>query len=92
VRFNPDRLAEEAECPVLPPSGGGRATTSQSSDVLDTLPTTPNTALLWAQEAKDRLREIVEGFFFRGSGSEMKGDDRPARKPTIISLRGGSNE
>ncbi len=33
--------------------------------VLDTLPPIPSTTLLSAQEAKDRLREIVEGFFFR---------------------------
>jgi hypothetical protein len=32
---------------------------------LDALSPTPSTALLSAQDAKDRLREIVEGFFFR---------------------------
>jgi len=32
---------------------------------LDTLSPTPSTISLSAQEAKDRLREIVEGFFFR---------------------------
>jgi hypothetical protein len=32
---------------------------------LDTLEPVPDTTLLSAQEAKDRLREIVEGFFFR---------------------------
>jgi hypothetical protein len=32
---------------------------------LDALSPTPSTALLSAQEAKDRLREIVERFFFR---------------------------
>jgi hypothetical protein len=32
--------------------------------VLDTLEALRNTALLSAQEAKGRLREIVEGFFF----------------------------
>ena len=32
---------------------------------MDALQPTPSTALLSAQEAKDRLREIVEGFFFR---------------------------
>jgi hypothetical protein len=31
---------------------------------LDALQRTPSTVLLSAQEAKDRLREIVEGFFF----------------------------
>jgi|SRR5271165_38312 len=33
--------------------------------VLDALPPAPSTALLSAEEAKERLREIVEGFFFR---------------------------
>jgi hypothetical protein len=33
--------------------------------VLDTLPPSPSTALLSAQKASERLREIVEGFFFR---------------------------
>jgi hypothetical protein len=32
---------------------------------LDTPPPTPNPALLSAEEAKEKLREIVEGFFFR---------------------------
>jgi hypothetical protein len=32
---------------------------------LDTLEPIPSTTLFSAQEAKDRLREIVEGFFFR---------------------------
>jgi hypothetical protein len=32
---------------------------------LDTLPPTPSPTLLSAKEAKERLREIVEGFFFR---------------------------
>ena len=32
---------------------------------LDTLPPTPSTALLSAGDASERLREIVEGFFFR---------------------------
>ena len=43
---------------ISPPSGGLRA-------ALDTLEPLPSTAVLSAQEAKDRLREIVEGFFFR---------------------------
>jgi len=38
---------------------------------LDALQRTPSTVLLSAQEAKDRLREIVEGFFFR----RLKGED-----------------
>jgi hypothetical protein len=33
--------------------------------VLDALQPTPSTALLSAGEAKEKLREIVEGFFFR---------------------------
>jgi hypothetical protein len=32
---------------------------------LDTIEPIPSTTLLSAQEAKDRLREIVEGFFLR---------------------------
>jgi hypothetical protein len=32
---------------------------------LDILAPTPNIPLLSAQEAKERMREIVEGFFFR---------------------------
>jgi hypothetical protein len=32
---------------------------------LDTLLQTPTTTLPSADEAKDRLREIVDGFFFR---------------------------
>src|SRR5271166_4102529 len=39
---------------------------------LDTLPPAPSTALFSAQEAKERLREIVEGFFFR----QLRADDR----------------
>ena len=38
---------------------------------LDSLPPTTSPALLSAQEAKEKLREIVEGFFFRG----LKGED-----------------
>jgi hypothetical protein len=34
------------------------------------LPPTPSTTLLSASEAKERLREIVEGFFFRKLRSE----------------------
>jgi hypothetical protein len=43
---------------------------------LDTLEPIPSTTLLSAQEAKDRLREIVEGFFFRrvrGEGGKQVG-------------------
>jgi hypothetical protein len=32
---------------------------------LDTLEPAPSSTLLSAEEAKDRLREIVDGFFFR---------------------------
>jgi hypothetical protein len=83
---------------------------------LDTLPPTPSPTLLSAQEAKARLREVVEGFFFRrpqrrgrkrvgplvvknrlvlgrrrGTSGRpadpegVNGDDRSARKRTIIS-------
>src|ERR1700738_218125 len=37
---------------------------------LDTLEPIPSTTLLSAQEAKDRLREIIEGFFFQRLGTE----------------------
>ena len=43
---------------------------------MDTLEPIPCTTLLSAQEAKDRLREIVEGFFFRrvrGQGGKQVG-------------------
>src|SRR5580704_2223349 len=39
---------------------------------LDTLEPIPSTTLLSAQEAKDRLREIVEGFFFWRLRTEME--------------------
>jgi len=39
---------------------------------LDVLPPSPNTALLSAQEAKERLREIVGGFFFWRLRTEME--------------------
>jgi hypothetical protein len=38
---------------------------------LDTLPPTPSPSLLSAREAREKLREIVEGFFFR----RLKGED-----------------
>jgi hypothetical protein len=38
--------------------------------VLDASPPTPSIPLLSASEAKERLREIVEGFFFRRLTSE----------------------
>ena len=37
---------------------------------MDTLEPPPTSVLLSAEEAKDRLREIVEGFFFRRLRSE----------------------
>ena len=40
---------------------------------LDTLPPSPSSALLSAKEAKERLREIVEGFFFRRLSPERVG-------------------
>jgi hypothetical protein len=40
------------------------------------MPPTPSTTRLSAQEAKERLREIVEGFFFRRLTSE---DGKPTR-------------
>src|SRR5271169_819793 len=43
------------------------------SAVLDALQQTPSTTpLLTAQEAKDRLREIVEGFFFRRRNNQAQ--------------------
>src|ERR1700731_3720482 len=42
-----------------------RPQAARSRDALDTLEPTLAIPLLSAQEAKDRLREIVEGFFFR---------------------------
>jgi hypothetical protein len=48
---------------------------------LETLPPSPNTALLPAQEAKDRLREIVEGFFFW----QLKGGADPRIELTAVS-------
>ena len=39
--------------------------TATARPALDTIEPIPSTTLLSAQEAKDRLREIVEGFFFQ---------------------------
>jgi hypothetical protein len=36
------------------------------------VPPTSSTTLLSAQEAKERLREIVEGFFFRRQGPKTE--------------------
>ena len=41
---------------------------------LDTLEPIPSTTLLSAQEAKDRLREIIEGFFFQRLRTEDGND------------------
>ena len=43
---------------------------SRPGAALDTLEPPPTSVLLSAEEAKDRLREIVEGFFFRRLRSE----------------------
>ena len=48
---------------------------------LDASQETPSTALLSAQEAKDRLREIVEGFFFERLRTE-DGTRVPAQTST----------
>jgi hypothetical protein len=47
---------------------------------LDTLEPPPTTVLLSAEEAKTRLREIVEGFFFR----RLKGEDRKHIRRLLI--------
>jgi hypothetical protein len=52
---------------------------------LDPLTPSPNTALLSAQEAKDRLREIVEGFFFRRRSDQ---EQPPARHLLVRSPPG----
>ena len=41
---------------------------------MDTLEPIPSTTLLSAQEAKDRLREIIEGFFFQRLRTEDGND------------------
>jgi hypothetical protein len=43
----------------------------RSRDALDAFELAPSTILLTAEEAKERLREIVERFFFR----RLKGGD-----------------
>jgi hypothetical protein len=48
--------------------------------VSDALSPTPSTTLLSAQEAKDRLREIVEGFFFR----RLRSEDRKAIQRLLV--------
>jgi hypothetical protein len=52
---------------------------------LDTFEPIPSTTLLLAQDAKDRLREIVEGFFFRRLTTE---DGKPIRHLLVKSPPG----
>jgi hypothetical protein len=47
---------------------------------LDALQPPPGPALLSAQEAKDRLREIVEGFFFR----RRRGEGQPPTRHLLV--------
>ena len=56
-----------AELNALVPAGRSQdfAVTTPSWGRMDTPPPRPSSSLLSAEEAKDRLREIVEGFFFR---------------------------
>ena len=49
------------------------------------MPPTPSIPLLSASEAKERLREIVEGFFFRRLGTE---DGKRIRSLLVKSLPG----
>ena len=52
----------------MPLNGIGRANfvvTPRRPALVDALSPTPSTAVLTAEEAKERLREIVEGFFVR---------------------------
>jgi hypothetical protein len=60
------------------------AVTSPARAALDVLPSSPNTALLSAQEASERLREIVEGFFFRQLRTE---DGKRIRRLLVKSPR-----
>jgi hypothetical protein len=58
-------------------SWNGRLRQPQSLAPLDGLPQTLSTALLSAEEAKGRLREIVEGFFFRRNSEEGQREAAP---------------
>jgi hypothetical protein len=60
--------------------GAVLAITSRSRPVLDTLPPSPTSTLLSAQEAKERLREIVEGFFFR----QLRTEDGKAIRRFVV--------
>jgi hypothetical protein len=53
--------------------------------VLEPTPPQPSTSLLSAQEAKDRLRELVEGFFFRRRSDQ---EQPPARHLLVRSPPG----
>jgi hypothetical protein len=55
------------------------------SAALDSLPPTASPILLAGQEAKERLREIVEGFFFRRLTGE---DGKPVRQLLVRSPPG----
>jgi hypothetical protein len=75
---------------VLPHGAGRRARNHRHCPrhpraVLDALQPTPGTALLSAQEAKERLREIIEGFFFRRLRGE---DDKTIRRLLVKSPPG----
>jgi hypothetical protein len=52
---------------------------------LDTLAPTPNIPLLSAHEAKEKLREIIEGFFFRRRNDQGQA---PARHVLVRSPPG----
>jgi hypothetical protein len=46
------------------------------------MPPSPSTDLLSAEEAKDRLRGIVEGFFFRRRGDHKRRRNSGSSRPT----------
>jgi hypothetical protein len=57
-----------------------RRQAARSRDALDTLTPTLAISLLSAQEAGDRLREIVEGFFFR----RRRGEGQPPARHLLV--------
>jgi len=67
--LTPDRLSTGPECPSHPAhrdrACGSAVIFAIPRAALDTLSPTPSPTLLSTQEAKERLREIVEGFFFQ---------------------------
>jgi hypothetical protein len=86
------RIAYALGLPACPtPMASGRAILAPPLlplAPLDTLEPPPSTALLPAEEAKRRLREIVEGFFFR----RLKGEDTLLRNlgtATEVHLKSG---